>query len=52
MHDATHAACDARARATLQLAKAPDGNGGLYRALVDSGVLTKMQQLGIQGLDV
>jgi UDP-N-acetylglucosamine/UDP-N-acetylgalactosamine diphosphorylase len=35
-----------------QIAKAPDGNGGLYRALQSSGTLAKMQALGLEALDV
>eukprot|EP00879_Flechtneria_rotunda_P028890 GHRR01031124.1.p1 GENE.GHRR01031124.1~~GHRR01031124.1.p1 ORF type:complete len:203 (+),score=29.36 GHRR01031124.1:110-718(+) len=36
----------------VQVAKAPDGNGGLYRALQTSGTLDKMQALGLEALDV
>jgi UDP-N-acetylglucosamine/UDP-N-acetylgalactosamine diphosphorylase len=35
-----------------QIAKAPDGNGGLYRALQSSGALAQMQSLGLEALDV
>ncbi|KAF6255283.1 nucleotide-diphospho-sugar transferase [Scenedesmus sp. NREL 46B-D3] len=35
-----------------KIAKAPDGNGGLYRALQSSGALAKMQGLGLEALDV
>eukprot|EP00879_Flechtneria_rotunda_P014409 GHRR01015056.1.p1 GENE.GHRR01015056.1~~GHRR01015056.1.p1 ORF type:complete len:409 (+),score=142.06 GHRR01015056.1:496-1722(+) len=35
-----------------KVAKAPDGNGGLYRALQTSGTLDKMQALGLEALDV
>ena len=36
----------------MQVAKAPDGNGGLYRALQTSGALATMQATGIEALDV
>lgn len=35
-----------------KIAKAPDGNGGLYRALQSSGTLAKMQGMGVEALDV
>jgi hypothetical protein len=35
-----------------QVAKAPDGNGGLYRALHVSGALAAMQAAGVEALDV
>ncbi|KAF6254097.1 nucleotide-diphospho-sugar transferase [Scenedesmus sp. NREL 46B-D3] len=35
-----------------KVAKAPDGNGGLYRALQSSGALAKMQGSGLEALDV
>jgi hypothetical protein len=35
-----------------QVAKAPDGNGGLYAALQSSGVLARMAAAGVEGLDV
>jgi UDP-N-acetylglucosamine/UDP-N-acetylgalactosamine diphosphorylase len=36
----------------LQVAKAPDGNGGLYAALEDSGTLADMAGRGVEALDV
>ncbi|KAH9081341.1 hypothetical protein LEN26_021361 [Aphanomyces euteiches] len=35
-----------------KLSRAPDGNGGIYRALVDSGVLTQMESTGVKYLHV
>jgi UDP-N-acetylglucosamine/UDP-N-acetylgalactosamine diphosphorylase len=35
-----------------QVAKAPDGNGGLYAALEDSGTLADMSARGLEALDV
>lgn len=35
-----------------QVAKAPDGNGGLYAALEDSGTLADMVSRGLEALDV
>ncbi|ETW01652.1 hypothetical protein H310_06277 [Aphanomyces invadans] len=35
-----------------KLSRAPDGNGGIYRALVDSGALTQMETLGVKYLHV
>ncbi|RHY30757.1 hypothetical protein DYB32_004053 [Aphanomyces invadans] len=35
-----------------KLNRAPDGNGGIYRALVDSGALTQMETLGVKYLHV
>lgn len=35
-----------------QVAKAPDGNGGLYAALEDSGTLAAMAAGGVEALDV
>jgi UDP-N-acetylglucosamine/UDP-N-acetylgalactosamine diphosphorylase len=35
----------------LQIATAPDGNGGVYRALVTSGALSHMQTNGVKALD-
>jgi len=35
-----------------KVAKAPDGNGGLYRALHTSGALSAMQAAGVEALDV
>lgn len=35
-----------------QVAKAPDGNGGLYAALEDSGTLADMAGRGVEALDV
>ncbi len=37
---------------TKQVAKAPDGNGGLYRALHTSGALDKMTKAGVEAIDV
>ena len=34
------------------MAKAPDGNGGLYRALRDGGALADMAARGVAALDV
>ncbi|ETV63573.1 hypothetical protein H257_19500, partial [Aphanomyces astaci] len=33
-----------------KLSRAPDGNGGIYRALVDSGALKQMESLGVKYL--
>jgi len=38
--------------AASQVAKAPDGNGGLYAALEDSGTLAHMAAGGVEALDV
>lgn len=38
--------------ACMQVAKAPDGNGGLYAALEDSGTLADMAARGVEALDV
>jgi UDP-N-acetylglucosamine/UDP-N-acetylgalactosamine diphosphorylase len=35
-----------------QIAKAPDGNGGLYRALHTRGALADMRAHGLEALDV
>ncbi|RHY58064.1 hypothetical protein DYB38_001628 [Aphanomyces astaci] len=35
-----------------KLSRAPDGNGGIYRALVDSGALKQMESLGVKYLHV
>lgn len=37
---------------TYQVAKAPDGNGGLYAALETSGTLADMASRGVEALDV
>jgi UDP-N-acetylglucosamine/UDP-N-acetylgalactosamine diphosphorylase len=34
-----------------QVAKAPDGNGGLYMSLLQSGTLAHMRGAGVQCLD-
>ncbi len=36
---------------SAQVAKAPDGNGGLYRALHNSGALQHMAAQGVECLD-
>ena len=33
-----------------ELAEAPDGNGGMYVALRESGVLTRLQKEGVTGI--
>lgn len=43
-HLPAHCACP-------QIAKAPDGNGGLYRALQGSGTLDAMAAAGVECLD-
>ncbi|KAF0697817.1 Aste57867_11532 [Aphanomyces stellatus] len=35
-----------------KLSRAPDGNGGIYRALVESGTLAQMETLGVKYLHV